>query len=157
MSLYFNLRFGQTLAVISGVFFAQQLVMGFGTFLLPLIADKIGSVRTIVSFNGAATALIACLPFMPTFLLATLIYTIRTILMNIVNPIWDAFMMRFFSGEERSTAIALRNFSWTSTFGIGQYLGGAIFDRSLVIPFFITGFLYGLSMVSFWMFFKKDE
>ena len=157
MGLYFNLRFGTGLESIGGLFALQQFIMGFGTFLLPLIADKIGSVRTIVSFNGAATALIACLPFMPTFLLAALIYTIRTILMNIVNPIWDAFMMRFFSGEERSTAIALRNFSWTSTFGIGQYLGGAIFDRSLVIPFFITGFLYGLSMVSFWMFFKKDE
>jgi len=66
-------------------------------------------------------------------------------------------MMHFFNKKERATALALRNFAWTSTFGIGQYLGGFIFDRSLSIPFFITGVLYGLSMVSFWIFFAKDE
>lgn len=157
MGLYFNLRFGTSLESIGGLFALQQFIMGFGTFLLPMIADRMGRVKTIVSFNGAATALIACLPFMPTFLIAALIYTIRSILMNIVNPIWDAFMMRFFDREERATAVALRNFSWTSTFGIGQYLGGIIFDRSLAIPFFITGFLYGLSMFSFWLFFKKED
>lgn len=98
--------------------------MGLGTFLLPTIADKAGSVRTIVTFNGSATLLIAGMPFLPSFPLAAVVYIIRTILMNIVNPIWDAFMMRFFSTEERSTALALRNLAWTATFGAGQYLGG---------------------------------
>ncbi|WP_394296062.1 hypothetical protein [Thermococcus sp. PK] len=77
--------------------------------------------------------------------------------MNIVNPIWDSFMMRFFTKEERATAVALRNFSWTTTFGIGQLIGGKIFDLSLVMPFFITGILYGFSMIAFWILFSKEE
>jgi MFS family permease len=66
-------------------------------------------------------------------------------------------MMRFFTKEERATAVSLRSFSWTVTFGIGQFIGGKIFDFSLVIPFFITGILYGFSMIAFWILFSKEE
>ncbi|MBP1912068.1 MFS transporter [Thermococcus stetteri] len=157
MGLWFNRKFGTSLESIGGLFALQQFIMGLGTFLLPSIADKAGSVKTIVTFNGSATVLIAGMPFLPSFPLAALVYIVRTILMNIVNPIWDAFMMRFFSTEERSTALALRNLSWTATFGIGQYVGGMIFDFSLTVPFLITGFLYGASMVTFWALFSKEE
>ena len=157
MGLYFNLKFGTSLESIGGLFALQQLLMAMGMFSIPILADRIGSVKTIVSFNGSATALMVALPFAPSFLIASAIYIIRTILMNIVNPIWEAFMMKFFTREERATSIALRSFAWTSTFGIGQYLGGIIFDRSLVLPFFITGFLYAASIVIFWMFFAGYE
>lgn len=157
MGLWFNKRFGTSLESIGGLFALQQFIMGIGTFTLPMIADKFGSVKTIVSFNGSATALILMMPFSPTFPVAAFIYTIRTIFMNIVNPIWDAFMMRFFTKEERATALALRNLSWTATFGIGQLIGGRIFDISLTMPFFITGGLYALSMVTFWVLFAKED
>ncbi|NJE08170.1 MFS transporter [Thermococcus sp. M39] len=157
MGLYFNLKFETSLESIGGLFALQQLLMAVGMFSMPILADKVGSVKTIVSFNGSATALIIALPFAPSFLIASVIYIVRTILMNIVNPIWDAFMMRFFSKEERAASIALRSFAWTSTFGIGQYLGGVIFDKSLVLPFLITGFLYAASIAVFWMFFAGYE
>lgn len=157
MGLWFNARFGTSLESIGSLFAFQQFIMGFLTFLLPMIADRMGSVKTIVGFNGSATLLIAGMPFLPAFPLAALVYVIRTILMNIVNPIWDAFMMRFFSVAERPAALALRNLAWTLTFGIGQYLGGRIFDRSLVIPFLLTSVFYGLSMATFWAFFKGEE
>lgn len=157
MGLWFNLRFGTSLESIGGLFAIQQIVMAFGMFLIPLIVDRIGSVRTVVGFNGSATALIVALPFAPGFLIAALIYIVRTILMNIVNPIWDAFALRFFTKEERATSIALRSFAWTSTFGIGQYLGGIIFDYSLTAPFLITGILYGLAVVAIWILFAEHE
>ena len=77
--------------------------------------------------------------------------------MNIVNPIWSSFMMGFFSKEERSTAMALNNLSWTATFGVGQFIGGFLFDVSLTWPFFITALLYSLSMALFWETFKKEN
>lgn len=157
MGLWFNLRFGTGLESIGGLFAIQQMMMAFGMFLMPLVADRIGSVKTVVGFNGSATALIAALPFAPGFLIAALIYTARTILMNIVNPIWDAFALKFFTRGERATSIALRSFAWTSTFGIGQYLGGMIFDRSLTAPFFITGILYGLAVLAIWVLFVGYE
>ena len=157
MGLWFNLHFGTGLGSIGGLFAIQQMMMAFGMFLMPLIADRIGSVKTVVGFNGSAIALIVALPFAPGFLIAALIYTLRTILMNVVNPIWDAFALGFFTREERATSIALRSFAWTSTFGIGQYLGGIIFDYSLTVPFFITGILYGLAVLAIWVLFAGYE
>ncbi len=157
VGLWFNQRFGTSLESIGWLFAVQQFIMGLGTFLLPLIADRLGSVKTIVSFNGSASILIAAMPFSPTFYVAALIYTVRTILMNIVNPIWNSFMMGFFRKEERSTAMALNNLSWTATFGVGQYLGGRLFDVSLTWPFLITAVLYALSMAIFWGIFGRTK
>ncbi|NJD99918.1 MFS transporter [Thermococcus sp. LS1] len=157
MGLYFNQRFGTSLESIGWLFALQQFIMGLGMFILPMIADRLGSVKTIVSFNGSASFLIAAMPFSPTFMVAAFIYTVRTILMNIVNPIWNSFMMSSFSKEERSTVMALNNLSWTATFGIGQYIGGRLFDFSLTWPFLITAFLYAISMLVFWGFFRDAE
>ena len=157
MGLWFNQRFGTSLESIGWLFAFQQFIMGLGMFILPMIADRLGSVKTIVSFNGSASALIAAMPFSPTFLIAAVVYTVRTILMNIVNPIWNSFMMGFFKKEERSTVMALSNLSWTATFGVGQYLGGRLFDFSLTWPFMITALLYTLSMIAFWGFFRDAE
>jgi MFS family permease len=157
MGVWFNARFGTSLESIGGLFALQQFIMGFMTFFLPMVADRFGSVRTIVGFNGSATILIAGMPFLPTFPVAAAVYVVRTILMNIVNPIWDSFMMRFFSTDERPTALAIRNLSWTLMFGIGQYIGGIIFDRSLVVPFLFTALFYGISMMTFWAFFRGEE
>ncbi|NJE47184.1 MFS transporter [Thermococcus sp. GR7] len=157
MGLYFNQRFGTSLESIGWLFALQQFIMGLGMFILPMIADRLGSVKTVVSFNGSASFLIAAMPFSPTFMVAAFIYTVRTILMNIVNPIWNSFMMSSFSKEERSTVMALNNLSWTATFGIGQYIGGRLFDFSLTWPFLITAFLYAISMLVFWGFFRDAE
>ncbi|ANF22762.1 MFS transporter [Thermococcus piezophilus] len=157
MGLYFNQRFGTSLESIGWLFALQQFIMGIGMFVLPMIADRLGSVKTIVSFNGSASFLIAVMPFSSTFLIAAVIYTVRTILMNIVNPIWNSFMMGFFSKEERSTVMALNNLSWTATFGLGQYIGGMILDFSLTWPFLITALLYALSMAVFWGLFHGAE
>ncbi len=157
VGLWFNQRFGTSLESIGWLFAVQQFIMGLGTFLLPAIADRVGSVKTIVSFNGSASLLIAAMPFSPTFWIAALVYTVRTILMNIVNPIWNSFMMGFFEKEERSTAMALNSLSWTATFGLGQYLGGRLFDVSLTWPFLITAVLYSLSMAVFWAFFREEK
>jgi len=44
--------------------------MAMGIFSMPILADRIGSVKTIVIFNGSATALIIALPLAPSFLIA---------------------------------------------------------------------------------------
>ncbi|NJE05862.1 MFS transporter [Thermococcus sp. M36] len=157
VGLWFNQRFGTGLESIGWLFALQQFIMGLGTFLLPMVADRLGSVKTVVSFNGSASILIAAMPLSPAFYVAAFIYTVRTILMNIVNPIWNSFMMGLFKKEERSTAMALNNLSWTATFGVGQYLGGRLFDVSLTWPFIITAVLYALSMAFFWKFFAGEE
>ena len=157
MSLYFKLQFGQTLAAISGIFFFQQLAMGLGSFGLPRLVGKIGPVKVITSFQSTAAFLFAIFPSIETFLLAALLYVVRSILMNIVWPINDSFMMGFFSTEEKATAAGIRRAFSTFMRGGGNYFGGLLFAISLSYPFYATAFLYVLATAMFYAFFIKHN
>ncbi|NJE05281.1 MFS transporter [Thermococcus sp. M36] len=157
MSLYFKLQFGQTLAAISGIFFFQQLAMGLGSFVLPRLVHRIGPVKVITSFQSVAAFLFGIFPSIETFLLAALLYVIRSILMNIVWPINDSFMMGFFSTEEKATAAGIRRAFSTFMRGGGNYVGGLLFGFSLSYPFYATAFLYVVATVIFYAFFIKHN
>ncbi|AIF69395.1 sugar transporter [Palaeococcus pacificus DY20341] len=155
MSLYFNMRFGTTLAAISGVFFVQQLVMGVGSFILPKLVDAIGPVKTITLFQASAALLFALFPSISIFTIAAAFYIVRSILMNIVWPINDAFMMGFFSTEEKATAAGIRRAFSTFMRGAGNYIGGFLFGMSLSYPFYATATLYVVATLIFYFFFAR--
>ncbi|NJE04512.1 MFS transporter [Thermococcus sp. MV11] len=157
MSIYFKLQFGQTLATISGVFFLQQLAMGLGSFGLPKLVERIGPVKVITSFQSMAAFLFAIFPSIETFLLAAALYIIRSILMNIVWPINDSFMMGFFSTEEKATAAGIRRAFSTFMRGGGNYVGGLLFGMSLSYPFYATATLYVIATAIFYAFFIKHN
>ncbi|AFL95530.1 major facilitator superfamily permease 9 [Thermococcus cleftensis] len=157
MSIYFKLQFGQTLATISGVFFLQQLAMGLGSFGLPRLVHRIGPVKVITSFQSMAAFLFAIFPSIETFLLAAALYIIRSILMNIVWPINDSFMMGFFSTEEKATAAGIRRAFSTFMRGGGNYVGGLLFGMSLSYPFYATATLYVIATAIFYAFFIKHN
>ena len=155
MQLYFDMRFGVTLMTISGVFFFQQLVMGLGSFILPRLVDRIGPVKTITLFQSSAALLFAVFPSINIFTLAAFFYIIRSILMNIVWPINDSFMLGFFSTEEKATAVGIRRAFSTFMRGIGNYIGGFLFGISLSYPFYTTATLYIIATLLFHFFFAK--
>ncbi|MDV3103017.1 MFS transporter [Thermococcus waiotapuensis] len=157
MSIYFNTRFGETLAAISGIFFFQQLAMGLGSFALPRLVNKIGPVNVITSFQSIAAFLFAIFPSIETFLLAAFLYVLRSILMNIVGPINDSFMVGFFSTEEKATAAGIMQAFSTFMRGCGNYVGGLLFATSLSYPFYVTAVLYVTATAIFYAFFIKHN
>lgn len=93
--------------------------MGFGIFFFLVLVDRVGSVRMIVVFNGSVMFFIVGMLFLLSFLFVVFVYIIRMILMNIVNFIWDVFMMCFFLMEECLMVLVFRNFLWMVIFGMG--------------------------------------
>ncbi len=157
MSLYFKLRFGETLSTISYVFFFQQLAMGLGSFGLPELVRKYGPVKVITSFQGTATFLFTIFPSIETFALAGAVYVARAILMNIIWPINSSFMMGFFKTEEKATANGIQQAFSTFMRGIGNSIGGTLFALSLAYPFYATALLYATATALFYAFFIKHN
>ncbi|WP_456444023.1 MFS transporter [Thermococcus sp.] len=155
MSLYFKIRFGETLSAISYVFFFQQLAMGLGSFGLPELVRRYGPVRVITSFQGTATFLFVIFPSIGTFVLAGAVYVLRAILMNIIWPINSSFMMGFFKTEEKATANGIQQAFSTFMRGIGNSLGGTLFALSLAYPFYATALLYAVATGLFYTFFRR--
>ncbi|WP_457741554.1 MFS transporter [Thermococcus sp.] len=157
MSLYFKLRFGETLQAISWIFFFQQLAMGLGSFGLPELVKKYGPVKVITSFQGTATFLFAIFPSIETFALAGAVYVLRAILMNIIWPINSSFMMGFFKTEEKATANGIQQAFSTFMRGVGNSIGGTLFAVSLAYPFYATALLYATATAMFYVFFIKHN
>ncbi|BAA29302.1 MFS transporter [Pyrococcus horikoshii] len=155
MSIYFNLRFGRDIREISWVFFSQEVVMGLGSFILPALINRLGPVKVITYFQGSAAFLFLIFPSLPTFAIASFVYIIRSILMNIVWPVNDSFMMGFFSTEEKATAAGIRRAFSTFMRGLGNYIGGALFAISLAYPFYTTAIFYIIATTMFYAFFIK--
>lgn len=161
MQLHFALRFGMSPTGIGIVFAVTQLSMIVLIFALPRMAEKKGSVATAVHLESIATVLMAILPllaYLPFgFLLFTAVYIIRTIVINSVGPITSAFRMSVVKEEDRGITDATMGVVWIGFNSLGSLIGGYIMMSSLDLPFYLASFLYGLSVLSYYLFFRHMD
>ena len=161
MQLHFLLRFGISTTGIGAVFAITQLSMILLIFALPKIAEKKGSVRTAVHLESFATALMFILPmlaYLPFgFLLFTTVYIIRTIVINSVGPITSAFRMSVVRDEDRGITDATMGVVWIGFNSLGSLIGGYIMLISLDLPFYMASIFYGLSVMSYYLFFRSMD
>ena len=161
MQLHFAMRFGISPTSIGIVFATTQLSMILLIFALPRIAERKGSVMTAVHLESLATALMAILPvlaYLPFgFLLFTSVYIIRTIVINSVGPITSAFRMSVVKEEDRGITDATMGVVWIGFNSLGSLIGGYIMMLSLDLPFYIASAFYGLSVLTYYLFFRHMD
>jgi len=158
MSLWFNLRFGITASEMSPIFAIAELSLAFSSYLSIVIAEKIGEVNTIIYFHSVAIALLFILPFSPSFFIASIIFVVRNVLMNMTSPVFQTMILKLVPENERSRANGIVNLMSSIPRAFGPSIGGYFFNLgNLYFPFLITGTLYSLSTVLFFLFFRKTS
>lgn len=155
MSLYFNICFGQILVVISGVFFFQQFVMGFGFFGFLKLVEKIGFVNVIMFFQFVVVLFFVIFLLIDVFFLVVFFYIVCFIFMNIVWLINDFFMMGFFMIEEKVIVVGIRRVFLIFMCGVGNYIGGVFFLILFSYLFYVIVMLYVVVMLIFYGFFVR--
>ena len=159
MQLQFNYRFGTSPTGIGMIFALNQLLMIALIFVLPGMAERNGSVRTVVSLQATATILMVLIPgaaYLPFGIyIFTALYLARAILMNSTGAIGSAFRMSTIPEEDRGVADAIAMVSWLFFNSIGAFIGGYLLEISLDIPFYIASVLYAASVISYYLFFRK--
>ena len=161
MPLQFQMRFGISSTVIGSIFAINQILMIFVILALPHFAEKRGSVVVVTALQAVATILMLMVP--ATSYLAyglyifTTIYLARAILMNSTGAILTSFRMNVIPEEDRAVADATAMVSWLGFNSIGAFIGGYLIQMSVDIPFYIGGSLYALSVMSYYIFFRKMD
>ncbi|AAY81391.1 MFS transporter [Sulfolobus acidocaldarius] len=156
MSLWFNLRFGVTSSQMSPVFAIAELTLAFSTYFSVIIAEKIGGVKTIVYLHATAIALLFLLPFSPSFIIGSIIFVTRNALMNMTSPVFQAMVLKLVPENERGRANGIVNLMSSIPRAFGPSIGGFYFNiGNYVLPFIITGSLYSLATVLFFLFFRN--
>ncbi|MGC9060957.1 MAG: MFS transporter [Thermoplasmata archaeon] len=154
----FDTAYAVALPHVSVIMTISSVIMSFSFLVAPFFAEKYGQVKMIVTTQGISVLFLFMIPFAPSFLVAAILYIIRTILMMVSSPIGTAFMMTTVSVEDRTSANAATMFAWNASWSLSYLASGylwAMFPD--YVPFVLCSLFYLSSCGLYYVFFAKLE
>ncbi|MBI1801791.1 MAG: MFS transporter, partial [Chloroflexi bacterium] len=152
---------------IGGVFATGSLALSFLALLSPLVAQRLGKVKSIFTLRMLAVPFVVVLAFAPhvdlhyigsALTVATLAYVGRTVFMNMSGPIASAFSMEMLDPGERGATIGIQSAVASLASAVGGYFGGQwMAAHDFQTPLLLMAGLYFVSNLLFWSFFRKVE
>jgi MFS family permease len=154
MAYWFFLRYGVELKSLGVMFFLSYFLAAMSFLTAPIIARKIGVVRTIAFSHGAASLIYLFLPLAPTFTIAAALTIVRSYLAYMDTPLRSSFIMGVVRPEDRGSAAGLTSLSRHAPVAISPTISAYLMHSfSLSVPIFIGGFLQLFhDCVFYWMF-----
>ena len=158
LNLYFKNVFQTGTSYIGILYSGQQLLMITGLLLAPVIAERIGKIRTVVVSQLVSIPFLVVLGLTTNFILAIVAFLVRAALMNMAQPLFTNFAMEKVKHEEQAFTNALLVIAWTAGWGASASVGGFLIERfSYTIPLLLTSVLYLISTVIIFAFFKHER
>lgn len=158
MNLYLKERFDLSTKMIGISYAILQLCIFAGIFITPTLMKKTTQLRFITT-----TALLS-IPFMITMGLTgniTMVlgcFFLRGMLMNMSSPITSMFEMEHVREQECLFASAMILFCYHLVYMSSTRLGGFLIEKYSFGPtFFMAAFFYGLAVVLYHRFFRKED
>jgi MFS family permease len=160
MQLYFTMHYKAPMSIVASVFSITSLLMAISYLLVPKLAERIGSIRTIVFTQGVSIVMLIAIPLSyPYFTLAAIFYLIRTVLMNAASPIGTSYILGCVKRNERAFAASIFSLSYMISNSLSPPISGWIMaNYNMDIPFFICATFYTIACGAYYFFFgNKDK
>jgi len=159
VNVFYKLRFDLPDPSLGVIFSISSLLTGLSAFAAPLIADRIGKVRTIVVTQALSLPFLVAMGFAPWFGASAAGFLIRTALMNMSAPVFMAFTMGLVPGELRPLTSSLLTLAWNAGWAISSAFSGWIQVSIGFWPLFIiTGSIYaGVVLLTYLLFRNARE
>ena len=155
VAYWFFLRFGVELKSLGVIFFASYFLAALSFLSAPLIARKIGVVKTMAFSHGLASVIYLTLPLAPTLSLAAALIVIRSFFAYMDNPLRASFTMAMVQSNERGSAAGVTSLARIVPFGISPTISTYLMQSvSLTLPLFIGGGLQLVNDVAFFLMFR---
>jgi MFS family permease len=156
VSYWFFLRFGVQLQALGVLFFLSYLFAALSFLAVPMIARRIGIVRTMAFSHAIASILYLFLPFAPSFVVAEITMVIRSFFAYMDNPLRASFIVAMVRPEERGSAAGVTSLARVIPFGVSPTLSAYLMQNlSLSLPLFIGGSLQLAHDLSFFYLFRQ--
>lgn len=155
MAYWFFLRFGVELKSLGFMFFVSYFFAALSFLAAPVIARRLGVVRTMALSHGAASMIYLLLPFAPTFWVAAVMTVARSFLAYMDNPLRSSFVMGIVRPEDRGSAAGITTLSRHVPVAISPSISAYLMQAfSLNVPIFIGGFLQLFHDCAFYYLFR---
>ena len=158
LNLYFKDVFN-TPAHMIGLFYSfQQALMIMGMLVAPVIAERIGKIRTIVFSQIVSIPFLIILGTTHHLMLAVLSFLARAAFMNMAQPLYINFAMEKVHHEDQPLTNALLTIAFTAGWGISANFGGYLIEHfGYTYPFFTTSIFYLISTAITFYLFRNEE
>ncbi len=166
LNVFFHQGLGSPEVEIGVTFAAGQAFLVVAAFLAPLLALRLGKVRSVVFTRLAAVPFLALLAFSPdvgsalgsVLTVAGLAHIARITFMNMAGPIRAAFAMELLDPGERGTQVGIQMALAGAVSGLGSFLGSRLMDAgNYQAPFMVMAAFLTVSALLFWRFFAGQE
>ncbi len=140
LSYWFYIRYGVSLKELGIVFMVVNIVTALSLVVAPLIAERIGNLRTMVYTHLVSNIFLILVPLAGTFLGSLIFLLLRQSVSQMDVPTRQAFMAQIFNDEERVAANAITNTARSISTLPGSLIVGGLISLTLYsLPFIISG------------------
>ncbi|MGP3962330.1 MFS transporter [Nonomuraea sp. 3N208] len=136
---WLSVRYGATTQTIGITFAALGVLQTASLLAAPVVAGRIGLLRTMVFTHLPSNLLLAAVPFAPALPWAIVLLMARACLSQMDVPTRQAYVMALVPAEEQTAAAAVTNTARYLTRPAGPALAGLLLPLGLALPFLIAG------------------
>ena len=155
LNLYFRDRFQQDPAQIGVYFSVAQILTMTGFILGPVLARRFTHVRAIVATELLSIPFFLLLALADRLWVGVLAFWMRGALMNMNQPVSNAFAMEMVPENEQTVTNSVRTFSWNLAWMLTTALGGWLIEKQgYAANMFVTIAFYLAAASLFWTFFR---
>lgn len=126
INMYYETRFGIPSDRISRYYAASQIVNMLGFAASPVIARRLGLVKSVVASQLFSIPFFAILAVTTDLRLAVGAFLLRNMLMNMAQPVGSNFAMEVVPEDQRAITNCFKNVSWNAAWVVTASLGGAM-------------------------------
>ena len=140
LALWFYARWGLDLGSLSLLFFASGVITAASIMLAPVVARRVGLLRTMVFTHLASNVFLVSIPLMPSVALAVAMLFCRQSISQMDVPTRQSYVMAIVRPEDRAAVAALTNIPRTVAQGLSPGLASYLMaSAQWGLPFFIGG------------------
>jgi MFS family permease len=153
-SLWFSIRYNVGIGVVSIVFTFAQVVESLAYLAAPYIAARVGNVKGTVIIRAFGAFYMFSLAFAPTPMIAAILYASRNAFQRVSHPLRESYVMAILDPRVRASGSALINIPRLLISTAGPSIGGYLIEISPFFPPLISGTIFAIGDVLYWVFFK---
>jgi MFS family permease len=155
IAYWLGIRYGATTAQVGVVFAAIGVLQAASFLAAPVIAGRVGLLRTMVFTHLPSNLLLAAVPLAPTLPAAVALLLARTCLSQMDVPTRQAYVMALVPPAERTAAAAATNTARYLVRPAGPALAGLLQPLGLAIPFLVAGAAKSAYDLALWRLFRR--
>jgi len=156
LATWFFLRFNTNLASLSIIFSIANVITAISIVLAPVLAKRIGLLKTMVITHIPSNIFLILVPFAPSLLYAAIFLFLRQSISQMDVPTRQSYVNAIIQPEDRASTAAITNTVRTLSSSISPPIATSLIDLgNFVLPFVFGGSIKIVYDVAVYFTFRK--